>query len=384
MIDRGIYFVNGKPFGDKVQAILEANKTKTDLSWNFHRESLAKLDWTTEPDISLADCYALRAQQIRDEFDYVVVMCSGGSDSTNVLDSFLDNGIFIDEVVASAPLSGLSSWNFNNKNTNATNFVSEVKYAQMPLMDVVRAKSPKTRLTLNDYFPLLVQLTPDDLLYNRADAIHPSALGHFNLELLTHLKDIAESGKRIAVVYGVEKPYLVRKNGNIAYTILDVGLNLIQQPFKTAYTNVTAIPFYIAFDFPQLMIKQAHVLAKWLFKPENAGVLSTVSDAGRDQDLPATRRRQKYSAYDRGIRSCIYPTSFDPKVFQTDKLSRLFFADIDYWFFSLHGTTKQYQAMVSEFNVFKKTIDRRYFNNDETGFIIMGNEYIIGPESCFC
>jgi len=34
--------------------------------------------------------------------------------------------------------------------------------------------------------------------------------GRYNLDRLTHLKRIAESGKRIAVVQGIDKPSIVR------------------------------------------------------------------------------------------------------------------------------------------------------------------------------
>lgn len=384
MIDRGLYHVNGVFYKDKIEALLKANETKADVRWYFHQEELEQYDWTKEPNIDLLDLYSLRAQQIRDNYDYVVVMCSGGSDSTNVIFSFLDNNIFVDEVVASAPVSGLQNWSFNNQDRRVTNFISETKYAQFPLMDKIKNASPKTKTTLNDYFPLLINVEADRWTYQLSDAVHPSAVGHFSLELLDHIKQIADSGKSIAVVYGTEKPFLVRNRGEIYYSIVDVSLNLLQQPFKYNYPNVHVIPFYITMDMPQLMIKQAHVLSRWLFKDNNQSALSYVCDAMQDQHLTATQRRRKYSAYDRAIRECIYPSTFDNSLFQTDKLSFTFYADMDYWFYSLHGESKQHKSMLSEFNVFCKQFDKKYFNNDQTGFVVLGNSYCIGQESFFC
>jgi hypothetical protein len=85
----GFYSVGNKIFHNKIQAILEANKTLADVDWNFNRAILDHLDWTTEPATSLKDLYAARARQIREQHDYVILMVSGGADSTNILYSFL-------------------------------------------------------------------------------------------------------------------------------------------------------------------------------------------------------------------------------------------------------------------------------------------------------
>ena len=39
-----------------------------------------------------------RAQSIRDRYKRVNIMLSGGRDSTKVVDTFVSNGIFIDEI----------------------------------------------------------------------------------------------------------------------------------------------------------------------------------------------------------------------------------------------------------------------------------------------
>ena len=56
-------------------------------------------DWSKEPTESWKELKKQRAQHIRDNYDYVVLYFSGGSDSTTVLNSFYDNNIYIDEIV---------------------------------------------------------------------------------------------------------------------------------------------------------------------------------------------------------------------------------------------------------------------------------------------
>jgi hypothetical protein len=122
----GYYTVNDKKFYGKLDAVLYANSAKSDISWNFNKEIFNTVNWTEEPETSLLDFYKARAVQIREEYDYIILMCSGGADSTNMLYSFLKNGIHVDEVIVAAPLSGLSNWNWDNKNLDANNTISEV------------------------------------------------------------------------------------------------------------------------------------------------------------------------------------------------------------------------------------------------------------------
>ena len=59
--------------------------------------ALHNLGWRFEVISSLdKDKYA---QQLREKYDYIVLAYSGGADSCNVLNSFLDNGIPIDDII---------------------------------------------------------------------------------------------------------------------------------------------------------------------------------------------------------------------------------------------------------------------------------------------
>jgi hypothetical protein len=58
------------------------------------------VDWKTEPSLSLDELYKLRAQEIRDSYEKVILCLSGGIDSRNVLESFYYNNIHIDEILS--------------------------------------------------------------------------------------------------------------------------------------------------------------------------------------------------------------------------------------------------------------------------------------------
>ena len=65
----------------------------------YYDNEFMKVEWTKEPTEDLWSLYSKRAQQIRDEYEYVILCYSGGVDSTNILEAFYYNNIFIDEIL---------------------------------------------------------------------------------------------------------------------------------------------------------------------------------------------------------------------------------------------------------------------------------------------
>ena len=98
--EMGYYKVGNKTFAGKLEAVLEAQATKQNVEWNFFDDVFEKINWFEEPTMTIDQLYKIRAQQIREKYDYVVVFASGGADSTNVVKSFINNGIKIDEIIS--------------------------------------------------------------------------------------------------------------------------------------------------------------------------------------------------------------------------------------------------------------------------------------------
>ena len=92
----GYYNVNGKIFYDKLEAIIFANKTKSEIEWNYYNDIFYSIDWNIEPETSLREFYKIRAQQLREKYDYLIAFVSGGADSSQVVDSFVKNKIKLD------------------------------------------------------------------------------------------------------------------------------------------------------------------------------------------------------------------------------------------------------------------------------------------------
>ena len=93
---RGFYQVGQKKFYSKALAIMESQQSGIYPEFNFNDQKFSTYNWGKEPEQSLQEIYRKRALQLREKYDYLVLSYSSGSDSTNILHSFLFNGIKID------------------------------------------------------------------------------------------------------------------------------------------------------------------------------------------------------------------------------------------------------------------------------------------------
>lgn len=380
----GYYKVGNKIFEEKLEAILYSGSNKEDVTWHFNSEVYNKIDWTTEPDLSLDDFYRIRAQQIRDEYDYVILLCSGGGDSTNVAYSFLRNSIKVDEIIASAPISGLNRYKIISNDNSAGNTMSETMLAQLPLMGQIHSEFPDVKITINDYFDSLLNYSTDDWILRCGEWIHPTSASRYDLENLTHVKDLAEAGKRIAIVYGIDKPLLCYDKGDkIGVILSDLAVNVQRPPFKNKYPNVENVLFYFSPSLPLMQVKQAHVLARWIHmnQAESKFARSKIYDKRKTMHS-FLEFRVNLSIYERAIIPCIYPKTHR-KVFQGHKPTRMFLGEHDDWFYNLYYDTNIYQLIESDFRNFIKTIDPKHLNPQRNSFKTYHATYYIGPISKF-
>ena len=99
-------------------------------------------DWTVEPKGSWKDVLKEHAQELRDTYKYIRLWYSGGSDSQTVLNTFVENGIHLDEIgiVRMSPVN-----NFNAYSEHELNSVA------IPQARALANKIPKTKIALYHY-----------------------------------------------------------------------------------------------------------------------------------------------------------------------------------------------------------------------------------------
>ena len=88
----GYWSVNNTYFFSKAECLRYATQIKDyNVTFHYFDSFYSSLSWKNEPSESLEELYKRRAQQLREKYDYIVLAYSGGADSCNVLNSFLDN-----------------------------------------------------------------------------------------------------------------------------------------------------------------------------------------------------------------------------------------------------------------------------------------------------
>lgn len=384
----GYYVVNNKIYTDKIQAILDAQLTSADITWHFYQDIFSKVSWDIEPEISLQEFYRIRAQQIRDKYDYVIVRVSGGADSTNAIWSFLNNGIHVDEVITDVPLSGLNNFDWNTQDTSPANTLSEIKFVTYPLLNDIKNKAPKTKITINDIFQDSLQLSAEKWINNWSEFINPVERGG-GLQKYPHLVKLAEQGKKIGIVWGVDKPQIkYNLDRTVSVSIVDRIVNLgSKNPFDIPYTNVDRVLFYYTPELPEMMVKQCHVICKHIHKKENLWISDIVRAKSKLKNvilgfnpslgLPTGVNYIK-GAYQRAIAPIIYPGVWSDSIFQCEKIDGAFMGMQNSWFFENHKDTTIYQMMASEFTNFYKKIDTKYLDKSKNAFIFFSQGYKIG------
>lgn len=247
------YDDTGRIYLDKQTAL----KNGKNVRLYYYDKQFMSVDWKTEPVESFAELYRQRAQQIRDENEYVILAYSGGIDSTNILETFYYNNIHIDEILLVGALNEDSKYGADD------NHNGELYANCWPTLN--RMNLPNTKITTWDYTKLFDK-PKNFTLYNEKNWTQKLGVWYSVHSWWWH--DVANyfntGSKKTALVMGMDKPnYLYDTfidKGKTWFTDLNTlsygsspdEFNLIK-PFKKVY-------FYWHPDAEKIIRKQAHMI----------------------------------------------------------------------------------------------------------------------------
>lgn len=327
----GVYRVGDLKFYSKLDAIAAHQRTGIHPHWDFNEAVFSCYDWTQEPNEHILELYRRRAQQIRDQYDYIILMFSGGSDSETVLKSFIDNDIKLDEV---ATIN-----NYEGSGTREDFLNSEFFRVAKPRFEYLREHYPWMKTRVIDFTqPTLAAFNEDDRfdwINSNNMIIAPSCVARQDFVMRERdWADMINQGQRLCVVWGAEKPRLVHENGRYSIRfidMLDITLKTMsgQQPYADEL-------FYWTPDMPEIVIKQGHMLMRYL--EENyltSPFVSTRSSQLAYKKVGDTR----YWLDPHGVHSVIYP-NWDINTYSSGKSPSPIWGARDRWFFEL-GSMRQ-------------------------------------------
>jgi hypothetical protein len=263
----GYFSVGNQNLYSKLDAINLSISTGEKVQWHFNDEVFSKQGWTMEPEKDIRTMYRERAQAIRDRFDYVVVMFSGGSDSTTVLDSFIDNGILVDEVF-------MHQWIKYQPEGVDSYLNTEITYSALPYLKRKLPTAWNTRVRLydpSDY--ALACLNDDDFVesswrgMNNVHNLQQISLHHNIENRFPEYLRLREQGKRIVFVWGEAKPHIdydLEKNKH--YFWFQDHYAQAPQPRDQELNDSFCQHEHFFNDplHPEIKVKQAHLVLKVL------------------------------------------------------------------------------------------------------------------------
>ena len=358
----GVYRVGDLEFHSKLEAILVMQKTGKHLHWDFNENIFNTYDWASEPEDSLPSLYRERAQQLRDKYDYVILWYSGGADSNNVLDTFFDNDIKLDEVASYHNYSGARNW------TNNVN--SEIAQVAIPKIKKIQESWPWLKHTLFDYCDYTMdffksQKNKFDWIYTKNHAYVANSGWRDQVGLKVKAwADLINQGKKVCFIWAHEKPRVMFVNGRWVFRFIDLidnGPTVDSFSGNNPYDDEL---FYWSPDLPELIIKQAHLVKNYLANTtENNPFLMT--------DLKGTCRTtingKTYELSNHGLHNIIYHT-WDINTFSVGKTPSIIMNDKDLWFYNLSQTDPALTTWRNGVDYVFKTIPD-FWKNDPADFL---------------
>lgn len=323
------------------QYCLENNIPVEELYFNFNDDSTCQLDWTVEPAESISSMYARRARQLRENYDYIVLLYSGGIDSHVMLHSFLDNGIHVDEIMTFCNLEFLDK---------SAKFNQEVFKVAVPYIESLNLKDTKVNLydvgkLIQESYGNIEHLNRFLYMTNGTMSTWTIAVRSAWLKLRqSHQLELAKLGKRIAYVWGMEKPVIMLDNGRHAFKYYDYTPDFASKNYfsKVLYgqelKNFTDETFFVCKEFPEISIKQGHLVVNELLKMDSADPrlvgLENLANTGPYVEHQSSKNFETGKWLKKAaIEKIIYPDAPHEK-FGDDKIKgSTIFTSRDSWFF---------------------------------------------------
>jgi hypothetical protein len=264
--DYGWYEVGNTRYYHKIEAILEHTRSCLPIRWNYNDQIYDQYCWNQEPAQSLEDLYAARAWNIRNQYDYLVLHFSGGTDSGNILETFIKNKIPLDELLVrgtfeqTGKLTGIIS---------AADVYGECLTQGIPLAQWAKdTHYPNLKISLVDTTNFILNYfkSNSDWIDQDLSNLSPGQAFKSDLnQLCPHYVKLIEKGKKVCHIYGADKPQIFREK-NIFYTRWpdERARTHYIPPSKEIGTPYYVESFYWSPDAVLLQIKQLHTVKNYI------------------------------------------------------------------------------------------------------------------------
>jgi hypothetical protein len=360
----GYWKVEDKCFFNKRECLLYASKIKNySVTFHFLDDIYQSVDWSTEPTKTLDQLYFERALQLREKYDYLILMFSGGSDSNNILDTFLKNNIPINEVVAFYPVQIIEKTHskFNINDTKNSNLMFEFTTAAMPKLKKISQSHPNIKISVIDWANESIDLCSKDLMID----VDMCSSGNFSptvaqYKILTEIvRDRHKTHQRIAVISGIDKPRIGYdpKTEKIGTWIDDISVTFNNFDYNSLDGFRPKIEFfYYTPDMIDIWKKQCQVIKRAIYpmakhypRPKIYSDLHSVS----------RQNNEIFNVHHNFFKKILYST-WDTSIYQADKPSSHWYNETSAWFWSDLNNKRIKDYYSGQLNNFISGIDPKF------------------------
>lgn len=218
--------------------------------FHFYEDQFNRIFTTTEPEKNLATLLKERAQELRDSYQYIRLWLSGGSDSMTALQAFVDNNIYIDEIVIHL---------YDNDSVNQIDRFGKRALADSAFPYLKQHQDQLKNTKINVYRSDINTLERWHIDPDKTG--EPAHLYGFDAQVLQFR--LSTTGAILTYqtpdaaswcdIIGGTKPKLVLKNNRWYLYVLDNSLLSIQ-------VAETTEDFFVSKSVPTLFLKTAHLL----------------------------------------------------------------------------------------------------------------------------
>jgi hypothetical protein len=319
----GCWTTGGKKFLKKFDALAHASKTGGEVKFYYHNTTWENFNRSLLGRSNLNDLYRERAQQLRDKYDYLILYYSGGSDSHNVLRTYIDNNIKLDEICVKWPktLQDGNLYIANNVDTSAKNYWSEWDYAIVPTLKQLAQQNPEIKITIKDYIEDINKVKIDEMFENLNFVRGGGIL--LNSVVSDSETEQLSQGKTVGHIYGIDKPLIYMNNNKLYMFFSDV---CVDQAGRSVFSEDSTECFYWSSDMPELVFEQAYQMC--LYYKANREKLQYLWTIKK----PTSEERIMINQFQTDLARSILYTNWDYR-FQADKPNSASRTDKFFWFY---------------------------------------------------
>jgi len=357
----GYYQVGDFKTYSKIESIELHKRTGHHPHWHFNEIEFSTYNWAVEPTETIEELYAKRAQQLRDNYDYIVIFYSGGADSSNIVNSFVNNNIQFDEIAT------YSFWQADQDPNNFFN--SEQLQVSYPRIKQLQSQGVRFKHRAIDLSETAAKILTDNA-YRLDRAYYGSARWGVSHLAKGYIRDIVpdyqkliESGKKVVFVWGCDKPRLYKEDNRYCIKFIDVidsGISCLTQlnNRESEYDEL----FYWAPEAADIVCKQGHILKRFfekykIYKEEKLHSDSII-DLPDIKTIFANRNTEDGMSYRNLVNTLIYP-GFSDQTFTAGKPTSLITSLRDVVF----NKDLQYNIQVDRLQSHLRSLDPYWLND---------------------